>query len=83
MSATKRYKVFMDLKSLLSADSTAKPVKEAGVFFFMDVKHDAAGKPIAGEVHAFDNSAHSKFNSAGLEAEYKSFDGQNVCTTLM
>ena len=71
----------MDLKSRLEAASTAKPVLEAGVFFFVDIRYDAAGQPT--EAHAFANDEASRFETTGLSAEYESVDAQNVCCLFL
>ena len=77
----------MELMQRRSEADTGTPVVVEGarVFFFMDVKHDAAGKPITGEVRAFDKVEHSKYAANGVElkAEYKSVDAQNVCSTCL
>ena len=82
MSNTKRYKVCLNLlsKDLGSRESNPRPVEEAGASFFMDVKHDAAGKPLAGpgDVTISGYEEYSKFASAKLTGEFKALDAQNV-----
>ena len=80
ITTTKHYKVFMDVASSVPGANGPDVKQFAHVFFFMNVAYDSAGKPI--DVQTFDMEEHSKYTKAGLKAEYKSIDAENVCVSL-